>query len=341
MHETDELAAGVHRLRLPRGPRLSHCTCVRRFAGRGRSVGLIVSPGSDEDLRVLEPYLTSWLGGPDGLHYVVLFEADPEMAMGAATLQQASSQPWIVCSRDTFRLARYHGLDVRRTIFMDDLPRGELTLPTGHRLQCLPVHHCPARGAAMLLDPEARLLFTGSLFATAELHEPLLGLRAWHEATMPSTSWLREAVARVAALRTSALTVVPTYGQTWAGDDLRDAFDLLSALEVGALGGDPTEDPHVDAAREVLTELTALLGESPSSDLIDDPSFPILRREAGVVTGFRISGALGLDVLGRAALSALPAASKGLMRRALLDIERLRGVTIAPARPTHRPVPLR
>lgn len=340
MLETDELAPGVHRLRLPRGPRLSHSTCVRRFAGRGRSVGLIISPGSDEDLRVLEPYLDAWLGGPSGLHYVVLFEADPEMAMGAATLQQASSQPWIVCSRDAFRLARYHGLDARRTILMDDLPRGELTLPTGHRLRCLPAHHCPARGASMLLDPEARLLFTGSLFASAELHEPLLGLRAWHEATMPSTSWLREAVARVAARQTSVLTVVPTYGQTWAGRDLRDAVDLLGALEVGAEGDDPT-DPHIGAAREVLTELTALLGESPSSDLIDDPSFPVLRREAGLVTGFRISGALGLDVLGRAALSALPAASKGLMRRALLDIERLRRVTIAPAHPTHRPVPSR
>lgn len=326
---TEELWPGVFRLRLSGSPRLAQHTCVRRFVGRGRSVGVLFSPVAD--LSAFDSVLTEPFGSE--LHYAVLFDPEPETAMGAAALQQRCGQLRILCSRDTFRLARYHGLDVRRTVFMDDLAHGELTLPSGHLLRCLPAHHCPARGAAMVLDREARLLFTGSLFASAELHEPLLGLRAWHEATMPATRWLQDAVSRAAALQGQVDRIVPTYGQTWSGCDLRDAVDLLSMLSVG-IDVEDACPAHVVAAREVLAELDSLLGVESHAD---DPSFPVLCRVAGEVVGFRVSSALALDVLARTALSSLPPSRRGQMRRALADIERLRRVTIAPARPSQRP----
>lgn len=295
---------------------------------------MVVSAAGATDVPTLAPMLRPVLEDPCVSSWIVLLEAEPHLASGGAAWQQAC--PWIrvLCSRDTYRLARYFGLDPARTVFMDDLPHGVLTLPTGHRLRCLPAHQCPARGAAMLLDEETRWLFTGSLLGSVTLHQRLLGLRAWHEASMPSHRALRDAVRRV--VRTEGLdAVAPAFGWAWRWPDLGDALELLHGLSTGL---EVVVTPEqVAAARDVVSEFCHLAGVDVHAMTLDDDHFPVLRCEAGVVVGFHVSGGLGLDVLARQALAHLPADRRGQLRRSLLDVERLHRVTIAPARSTTPP----
>ncbi len=332
MLPAEVLAPDVHCLRLSRGPRLVQNVYVRRFSSRGLATGVVVSPGAAID--AVGPSLDALLG-PDGLHWVILPDADPQLSSGVAALQQARPRLWILCSRDTFHLARYHGLDPHRARFMEDLPDGELVLPTGHRLQCLPAHHCPTRGTSVVVDRAARIAFTGSVLSSISSPEPLVGLRAFHEATMPSTAWLGDTVARLRRGSDAFDVAAPSFGAPWSGGGLHGALELLSSLVVGADREERAED-HVAAANDLLAEVAQWL-EPRELAALDDASFPVVCREAGVVVGFRVAPPLALDLLASAALAASPIALRGTLRRTLANIERVRRVPIASARSTVPP----
>lgn len=72
---------------------------------------MVVSAGGATDVPTLAPMLRPVLEDPCVSSWIVLLEAEPHLASGAAAWQQA--YPWIrvLCSRDTYCLARYFGLD--------------------------------------------------------------------------------------------------------------------------------------------------------------------------------------------------------------------------------------
>jgi flavorubredoxin len=135
-------------------------------------------------------------------------------------------------------LARFYGIDSGRVTLVD--AGAAIDIPTGHRVEVVPGTFCPTRGAIMLHDPAAHVLFSGALFGGAKQSRDLVageaswaGVRLLHETLMPSRKALRLAVHRVRRLTPPPLAIAPQHGGAVVGVDVKRLLERVERLRVG------------------------------------------------------------------------------------------------------------
>ena len=313
---------------------------LRVFRNGSTEVSVLIDPGPPKDLEVVTAKVASVIGTIRRLDYIHLNHQDPDVSFNAGALQQASPRARVLCSEDTFRLARFYGLDPRRFIATESFLGGKTTLPTGHTIVFVPTPFCHFRGAVMLYDPESAVLFSGDLFGGANASDLVAtersrpGVEMFHQIYMPSSQALRLAAARVKRLEPHPTMIAPQHGSILVGDDVPEMIDVLANMSVGLelLEGDATESRFVEAANEVVREYAEVAGSEPARKLIHgfagDGSFTsfFLLGEHDRITAFKVAPGAALDALTSDALASLPAAQRGDLQRSIRSILKQRGL---------------
>lgn len=243
---------------------------LRSFAMPGRqSIQLLIDPGPPADLLALSENVASLI---DGLHNIDLVYAnhqDPDVVYNAAYLQKLNPALTVVCSEDTWRLIQFYGLDPKRHYAVERFKGLALKLATGHELRFVPTPFCHFRGATMLYDVEARVLYTGDLFgglsylpsfwATERSWE---GVKAFHQIYMPTHEALALAVRSIRALEPAPVLLAPQHGSLIPAPLIPYFLDRLESLPVGLnlLLDSRSKANYLAAMNELLVELGDSLG---------------------------------------------------------------------------------
>ncbi len=331
-----EIAPDVYWVGRRRG-QLLECNAYLLVFRRGiKEVRMLVDPGPPEDFAIISRKVEAVIDSLDRVDYVFLTHHDPDVAGNAATIHQQSRTSQIICSEDTFRHARFYGLDPKRFMAVESFPGGMCTLPTGHTLAFVPTPFCHNRGAVMLFDPTSRVLFSGDLFGGArapqlvasELSWP--GIEMFHQIYMPSQRALGLAAGRVQRLSPSSQLIAPQHGGLIMGNDVGRFVDRIGRLEVGL---DLPENPanvarYLAAANEIAAAFEAIAGIDGARELkagfAGDGSFSRLftldARRA--ITSFKVSPRLALEAFSNDAVALVPEAQRVELRRAIDVIQR-------------------
>ncbi|MBL8721856.1 MAG: protein kinase [Myxococcales bacterium] len=330
-HEVVELAKDTYWVGRRRGQQLECNAYLRIFKQGPSEVSILFDPGPPEDYEILSAKVAHVLGTAHRLDYVFLNHQDPDVASNAASLQQASRHTRVICSEDTFRLARFYGLDPRRFSAIESFHGGVFALPTGHSIQFVPTPFCHFRGAVMVYDPETRILFSGDLFGGARSSDMIASDRSWpgvemfHQIYMPSRKALELACGRVRRLTPAPALIAPQHGAMIVGQDTVAMVDSVAELEVGLdmLEASSREERFVEAANDIRREYVELAGDQRARDLVasfaDDASFTrlLLVDGEGEIVGFKVAPRLALEALANDALATLPAERRGDLRRSI------------------------
>jgi len=331
-----ELAPDVYWVGRRRGQLLECNAFLRVFRKGGMEVRVLVDPGPPEDYAILKRKIESVIGSIDRLDYVFLNHQDPDVASNAASIQQASRHTRVICSEDTFRLARFYGLDPKRFIAVESFAGGIFALPTGHTIVFVPTPFCHFRGATMLFDPESRVLFSGDLFGGARSSQLVANERSWagiemfHQIYMPSQRALGLAAGRVQRLTPSPTLIAPQHGGFFVGDEVESVVERVGRLEVGLdLPDSPSDETQfVDAANDIAREYEEIAGADRTRELLagfaTDASFTRLFAldAKGRIASFKVAPRLALEALANDALASLAVERRGDLRRAIQLIMR-------------------
>ena len=210
---------------------------LRVFTGRGREVSILVGPGPEADLDVVLEKVASVIGSPKRLDYVFLHHPVPDVAGSVAPLVRACPAAKVLCSKDTWRLLRYYGVDPNSAAVVEE--RSSIEVGTGHRVEFVPSPFCPTGGAVMLHDPEARVLFSGGLFGGIRQRDLVAteasweGIRVLHQMYMPSSLALRRAVQHVRRLVPAPLVIAPQHGAALLGEHVLWVLEQIERLRTG------------------------------------------------------------------------------------------------------------
>ncbi len=320
-----------------RRDQLLECNAYLLVFRRGtKQTAVLIDPGPPEDLEIVSRKVEAVIGSLDRVDYVFLNHHDPDVAGNAAAIQQRSRSSQLICSEDTFRHARYFGLDRKRFMATESFPGGMCTLPIGHTIAFVPAPFCHNRGAVMLFDPTSRVLFSGDLFGGArapvlvasELSWP--GIEMFHQIYMPSRRALELAAGRVQRLSPSPQLIAPQHGAMIMGNDVARFVDRVGRLEVGL---DLPENPahlerYLAAANGIATAYEELTGVDGARDLkagfAGDGSFSRLFSLDGrrSIVSFKVAPVLALEAFADDAVARVPDAQRAELRRTIDGILR-------------------
>jgi eukaryotic-like serine/threonine-protein kinase len=322
---------------------LLECNAYLLVLRRGtKQVAILVDPGPPEDLEVVARKVEAVMGSRDRIDFVFLNHHDPDVAANAAAVQQWSRSTQVICSEDTFRHARFYGLDPKRFMAVESFAGGICTLPTGHTIVFLPAPFCHNRGAVMLFDPISRVLFSGDLFGGArapvlvasELSWP--GVEMFHQIYMPSQRALGLAAGRVQRLSPSPQLIAPHHGALIVGNDVARFVERVGRLEVGLdLPDAPANlDRYLAVANAIATAYEEIAGVDGSRALkagfAGDGSFSRLFSLDGrrAIASFKVAPRLALEAFVDDAIAAVPEAHRTSLRRTIEGIYRRHELTL-------------
>ncbi|MEZ4295361.1 MAG: protein kinase [Polyangiaceae bacterium] len=203
---------------------------------------LLIDPGSSSDFAVVSAKVSSVAGRLADVSGIFINHQDPDVGSSTAQITgRYAPRADLYCSEATWRLVVHSHLPRERFVDTDAKRRG-VELPTGHRFIPVPSPFCHFRGAVMLYDPETRVLFSGDLLgglsATgphdlwAEPHD-WSGVRAFHQAYMPTNRALVAAVRAIRRLDPPVEIIAPQHGRLLRGPLLHKFLDQLEKLPVG------------------------------------------------------------------------------------------------------------
>ncbi len=342
--EVVEIAPDTYWVGRRRGQQLECNAYLRVFRDGARSQSLLIDPGPPEDLEIVTRKVSSVIGSLRGLDFVFINHQDPDVASNAAAIQQQARLTHLLCSEDTFRLARFYGLDARRFVPIERAPGGVFSLSTGHTIQFVPTPFCHFRGAVMVYDPATRVLFSGDLFGGARAAGLVADERSWpgiemfHQIYMPSQKALALAAGRVMRLSPRPTTVAPQHGAVLVGDEALRFVERVGRLEVGLDMPESEEQSarYVAAANDLVRELREVAGADRARELLagfaGDLSFTRLfvLDDAGAIASFKAAPRLALEAFANDVLAALPADLRGDLRRSFQLILRQQELQAAP-----------
>jgi glyoxylase-like metal-dependent hydrolase (beta-lactamase superfamily II) len=213
---------------------------LRVFEGNGNQISILIDPGPLRDLDVINKNISSVIGSIDRLNYIYINHQDPDVAGNAAEIQRLNPAVLILCSEETWRVARHYGLDPRRYVSLESIPGQQIGLSTGHLIRFVPTPFCHARGAAMLYDPENGVLFSGDLFGGTTARdgyvfsdEDLGGIQLYHQIYMPSRRALQRAISAMGQLNPPVRMIAPQHGNIISREHITSVVDALTSLRVG------------------------------------------------------------------------------------------------------------
>lgn len=250
---------------------------LRVFEGNGNRISILIDPGPLRDLDVIKKNISSVIGTVENLNYIYLNHQDPDVAGNAAELQRLNPAVLIICSDETWRLARHYGLDPRRYVSLESIPGQQIGLSTGHSVRFIPTPFCHARGANMIFDPENRVLFSGDLFGgtTARdgyvfAEEDLAGIELFHQIYMPCSRALKRALDSVRHLSPKVRMIAPQHGNLISREHVTTVVDALGSLRVGMDLIEYNENNHdmVALANEAVRAVSDISGKQAVKALI-------------------------------------------------------------------------
>ncbi|MFT3772695.1 MAG: protein kinase [Minicystis sp.] len=219
---------------------------------------LLVDPGSSSDFSVVSAKVGLVIGRLGAVSGLFINHQDPDVGSSASSISgRYAPRASIFCSEATWRLIVHFNLPRERFVDTDALRRG-IPLPTGHQVIPVPSPFCHFRGAVMLYDPETRVLFSGDLLGglTAPGARDLWadesdwsGVRAFHQAYMPTNRALAAAVRAIQKLDPFPDVIAPQHGRLLQGPVLTRFLERLERLPVGLdILDDVGEGPDAMAA---------------------------------------------------------------------------------------------
>ena len=262
----------------------------------GEPYNLLVDPGSSSDFSVVSAKVGSVIGGMGALSGLFINHQDPDVGSSASMIcGRYAPHAAIHCSEATWRLIVHLNLPADRFVDTDSRGRG-IVLPTGHRVVPVPSPFCHFRGAVMLYDPETRTLFSGDLLggiSASGAHDiwadesDWSGVRAFHQAFMPTNRALAWAVRAIRKLSPFPEIIAPQHGRILRGSTLLHFLDRLEHLPVGLdVMDDAGDGADAMAAwssvlNRVLHTARIVLGSSPEQVVAESEELQECCRRSG------------------------------------------------------------
>ncbi|MBN2529377.1 MAG: protein kinase [Deltaproteobacteria bacterium] len=285
---------------------------LRVFTGKGNTIAMLIDPGPPRDLDSITKNISSVIESVENLNYIYINHQDPDVAGNAAELQRTNPQVQVICSEDTWRMARHYGLDAKRYISLESIPGHRIGFSTGHHICFIPTPFCHARGAAMVYDPDSRVLFSGDLFAGASARDGYFfsdddidGIQLYHQVYMPSGRALRRALQRIAELNPAPRAIAPQHGNIISQKKIPVVMDALQKLRVGMdlIEYNEQKPEMLALANEVMRTISKVAGQKASRDLATrlkqdqhlKSQFEI--RDPGEIVAFKIDSIRAIESL--------------------------------------------
>jgi serine/threonine-protein kinase len=215
---------------------------LRVFKGSAGDYALLIDPGSSSDFAVVSAKVSAVLGRLGAVSGLFINHQDPDVGSSAAQIcGRYAPHASIFCSEATWRLIVHLNLPRDRFVDTDGLGAG-IALPTGHLVLPVPSPFCHFRGAVMLYDPETRVLFSGDLLGGitgSELRDLWAdesdwgGVRAFHQAYMPTNRALASAVKAIQRLDPPVEIIAPQHGRLLRGALVQSFLQRIERLPVG------------------------------------------------------------------------------------------------------------
>lgn len=211
--------------------------------GRTQHFNLLIDPGSKSDFSVVSTKAAELLGGLNRVSAIWVNHQDPDVGSSAPLIiGKHAPRASVICSEATWRLICHYGLPRDRFYPTDRVHGGKLQLPTGGHVVPVPSPFCHFRGAVMMYDPETRVLFSGDLFGgLTDIDAQGIwadesdwrGIRAFHQAYMPSSKALVHAIDAIRKLTPKVEMIAPQHGRIIRGPLIETFMERLARLPVG------------------------------------------------------------------------------------------------------------
>ncbi|MBN2425120.1 MAG: response regulator [Calditrichaceae bacterium] len=217
---------------------------LRRFMGNDKIINYLINPGSALDFPVISKKISAVINNISNIHLYSLCLPDPHICTNALFIRNANSRSICITSEENWQLISHYEINPKSVKLINSFKDGMVTLATGHKLQFIHVPYCRSKGAFIVYDLQARILFSGDLFSgicessrKKQLYadeEDWNGVRAFHQLYIPSGAALRNAIQLVQELKPAPILIAPHHGFILRGE-IKDQFiERLYYLEVGS-----------------------------------------------------------------------------------------------------------
>lgn len=215
----------------------------KRFINSGKSVNMIMDPGTKLDADAIITASKELFGGVQNIDIVFLSHQDPDVSSLTPMIMASAPRAFLVTSIDTFRLVKMYGIPDERVKLIENFKSEVLTIKkTGHRVRFVPAYYCHFRGAMMFYDYQSKVLFTGDFMAGVNTRkgegiyateDSWQGIEMFHTIYMPGNKPLRETVDRIGLLNPIPSVLAPQHGDVVKGELVIEFLSRLHSLDVG------------------------------------------------------------------------------------------------------------
>lgn len=252
------------------GSLLENNVYLRVFKGEGQTINLMIDPGPPSELLVISKKVGTIIGDIKNINLAFINHPDPDVAYNARYLQKMNPGLSVLCSEDTWRLAKFYDLNPKRYLAVESFQDLNVKLATNHAFSFVPSPFCHYRGSTMLYDRETRVLYTGDLFGGISYVKDFYvderhweGIKTYHEIYMPAQEAIKLAIHKIRALDPPPLILAPQHGSVITGQWVNYYLERLESLPVGIdllTNNNPKKDNYIAALNQLLLELSHVLG---------------------------------------------------------------------------------
>ena len=218
---------------------------LKSFKKDGKSINMIMDPGTRLDFEPLVEILTDLIGGIENINIIFVTHQDPDVTFNVRAFLTASPKSFVMASVDTLRFIKMLDIPDVRQQAIENFKSDELTIkPTGHRFKIIQIPYCHARGAIAMYDLETKIIFSGDLFGGLNTkktskdtvyanEESWEGISIFHQIYMPSKHALQVALDKISSLEPMPKMIAPQHGDVIKGELVGDFIQKLYNLSVG------------------------------------------------------------------------------------------------------------
>ncbi len=217
---------------------------IKKFVGvQGKSVNMIVDPGTHMDMPFIRESLQKLIGGIENLDIIFVNHQDPDVSANIMEILEAAPRAVLLTSEDTWRLIQMYGIPANRFCAIENFktPFAKIR-DTGHQIHFISSPYCHFRGAVMLYDIESRVLMSGDLFGGVNTtikediyadKESWEGISMFHEIYMPSSKSIKRTIDKISFLLPPPVLIAPQHGDLIQEELIPFVFKKLGELKVG------------------------------------------------------------------------------------------------------------
>lgn len=215
----------------------------KRFTNSGKTVNMIMDPGTKLDADSIITASKELFGGIQQIDIIFLSHQDPDVSSLVPMIMASAPKSILVTSVDTFRLVKMYGIAEERVKLIENFRSEVLSIKsTGHRVRFIPAYYCHFRGAMMFYDYQSKVLFTGDFMAGVNTRkgegiyateDSWQGIEMFHTIYMPGNKPLKETVDRIGLLNPIPSVLAPQHGDVVKGELVFEFLSRLYNLDVG------------------------------------------------------------------------------------------------------------